>query len=209
MPFGPTIGPATFINMIYDVDCQLKALATSVGITIGDATDMRIIVDDIVSHGPTIDISLLYMECQLRICCSYHLSLSLKKSFIFPLRFKFIDIDVSPDGNRPAQMKHQLLEFWPKPDRTGCRQIHWLRAILQHVHPSFRTLNCTAQGNHYQIGIHCPCCSGRCSALFGQHRGSKSLRPMPHALQPPPTYHPSNRLFCKGLWLRCLPTWHR
>jgi hypothetical protein len=60
MPFGPTNGPATFISMIYDLDSQWKALATSVGITVGDDTDTRIIVDDIVSHGPTIDISLLY-----------------------------------------------------------------------------------------------------------------------------------------------------
>ncbi len=43
-------------------------------------TDTRIIVDDMVSHGPTVDISLLYMECQLRVCRLYHLSLSLKKS---------------------------------------------------------------------------------------------------------------------------------
>ena len=97
MPFGPTNGPATFISMIYDLDSQWKALATSVGITVGDNTDMRIIVDDIVSHGPTIDISLLYMECQLRICKAYRLSLSLKKSFIFPERFEFVGKSASPD----------------------------------------------------------------------------------------------------------------
>ena len=76
-------------------------------------TDTRIIVDDMVSHGPTVDISLLYMECQLRVCRSYHLSLSLKKS---SRRFEFVGNDVSPDGNRPAQTKHQLLESWPKPE---------------------------------------------------------------------------------------------
>ena len=102
--------------MIYDVDSQWKALATSVGITVGNATDTRIIVNGIVSHGTTIDISLLYMECQLRICRLYRLSLSLKKSFIFALRFEFVGNDVSPDGNRPAQTKHQLFELWPKPD---------------------------------------------------------------------------------------------
>jgi hypothetical protein len=115
MPFGPTNGPATFISMIYDLDSQWKALATSVGITVGDDTDTRIIVDNIVSHGPTIDISLLYMECQLRICKAYRLSLSLKKSFIFPERFEFVGNGVSPYGNRPAQTKHQLLELWPNP----------------------------------------------------------------------------------------------
>ena len=39
MPFGPTNGPATFISMIYDLDSQWKALATSVGIIVGDKTD--------------------------------------------------------------------------------------------------------------------------------------------------------------------------
>ncbi len=116
MPFGPTNGPATFINFIYDVDSQWKALATSEGITIGDDTNTRIIVDDIVSHGHTIETSLRYMECQLRVCRLYRLSLSLKKSFIFPQHFEFVGNDVSPDGNRPAQSKHQLLASWPQPE---------------------------------------------------------------------------------------------
>ncbi len=116
MPFGPTNRPATFINFIYDVNSQWKALATSVGNTVRDNTNTRIIVDDILSHGPTVDTSLHYMECQLKVCRSYCLSLSLKKSFIFPHRFKFVGNDVSPDGNWPAQTKHQLLELWPKPE---------------------------------------------------------------------------------------------
>jgi hypothetical protein len=116
MPFGPTNGPATFINFIYDVDSQWKALAMSVGITIDDNTNTRIIVDDIVSHGPTVNASLLYMECQLKVCQSYCLSLSLRKSFIFPKQFEFVGNDVSPDGNWPAQTKHQLLKSWPKPE---------------------------------------------------------------------------------------------
>jgi hypothetical protein len=87
-----------------------------VGITIGDNTNTRIIVDNIISHGPTVDTSFRYMECQLRVCRSYRLSLSLKKSFIFPRRFEFVGNDVSPNGNRPAQSNYQLLESWPKPE---------------------------------------------------------------------------------------------
>ena len=116
MPFGPTNGPATFISMIYDLDSQWKALATSVGIIVGDETDTRIIVNDITSHGPTIDTSLLYMECQLRVCRANRLSLSLHKSHIFPRRFELVGNDLSPDGNRPAQTKHQLLQSWPHPE---------------------------------------------------------------------------------------------
>jgi hypothetical protein len=49
MPFGPTNGPATFINFIYNIDSVWKALATSKGVPVGDTTNTRIIIDDIVS----------------------------------------------------------------------------------------------------------------------------------------------------------------
>jgi hypothetical protein len=56
------------------------------------------------------------MECQLRICQSYQLSLCLRKSHIFPKHFEFIGIDVCLDGNCPTIPKHQLLEHWPQPE---------------------------------------------------------------------------------------------
>jgi hypothetical protein len=56
------------------------------------------------------------MECQLRICQSQNLSLSLAKSHIFPKRFEFVGVDVSLDGNRPAMSKHALLHHWPAPE---------------------------------------------------------------------------------------------
>ncbi len=116
MPFGSTNGPATFINFIHDVDSQLKTLATSSGISINEQTNTRIIVDDIVSHGLDLFTSLKYMECQLHVCQAYCLSLSLKKSFIFPKRFEFVGNDVCPKGNCSAQSKHQLLTTWPQPE---------------------------------------------------------------------------------------------
>jgi len=115
MPFGPTNGPATFVNFIHDVDSQWKLLAWNLGIDIDDETNTRIIIDNIVSHARDIPTSLLYMECQLQVCLAYRLSLSLQKSFVFPTRFEFVGNDVCPEGNRPAQSKHQLLESWPQP----------------------------------------------------------------------------------------------
>ena len=47
---------------------------------------------------------------------AYHLSLSLKKSYIFPKQFEFVGNDVTPEGNRPAQSKHELLLTWPRPE---------------------------------------------------------------------------------------------
>jgi hypothetical protein len=54
MPFGPTNGPATIISMIYDLNSHWKALAQSVGITVGDDTDTRIIVEKSTTDLPSI-----------------------------------------------------------------------------------------------------------------------------------------------------------
>jgi hypothetical protein len=78
-------------------------------------TNTNIIVDDILSWAKTLMSALLYMECQLRVAQSQRLSLSLKKSKLFPQRFEFVGVDVCADGNRPAQSKHQLLQHWPTP----------------------------------------------------------------------------------------------
>ena len=72
-------------------------------------------MDDIVNWAQTFKQALLYIECQLRVAQAYRLTLSLKKSHFFPKRFKFVGIDVSPDGNRPAMSKHELLKHWPTP----------------------------------------------------------------------------------------------
>jgi hypothetical protein len=59
------------------------------------------------------------MECQLKVCQAYRLSLNLCKSHIFLKWFEFAGIDVCADGNRPAQSKHTLLQTWPAP-KTVC-----------------------------------------------------------------------------------------
>ena len=99
MPFGPTNGPATFINFIHDIDSVWKELARERGVPIDDDTNTKIIVDDIVSWAKFLEFALTYMECQLKICQAYHLSLSLRKSHIFPSHFEFVGIDVWADGN--------------------------------------------------------------------------------------------------------------
>ena len=116
MPFGPTNGPATFIQMIHDLDFAWKELAKQCGLTIDDDTNTNIIVDDIFNWAKTFCQALLYMECQLRICKAYQLTLSLKKSHFFPKRFEFVGINASANGNQPAMSKHDLLRHWPIPE---------------------------------------------------------------------------------------------
>jgi hypothetical protein len=116
MPFGPVNGPAMFIAFIHDVDSSWKELAKSYGILIDKDTNTNIIVDDIIlSWAKSLQIALVYMECQLKICQSQNLSLGLKKSHIFPKQFEFIGIDVCPDSNQPAMSKQQLLHQWLSP----------------------------------------------------------------------------------------------
>jgi hypothetical protein len=108
-------GPPTFIAFIHDLDSTWKDLARSFGVTIDEDTNTNIIVDDILSFAKSLAIALLYMECQLKVAQSQNLSLSLRKSHIFPPRFEFVGIDVCPEGNRPAMSKHQLLTHWEPP----------------------------------------------------------------------------------------------
>jgi hypothetical protein len=115
MPFGPTNGPAMFINFIPDIDSVWKELSKLYGITIDDDTNTRIIVDNIVSWATSFKRSLLYMRCQLIVCRAYRLLLNLGKSHFFPRCFEFVGIDVCTEGNRPAKSNHQLLQSWLAP----------------------------------------------------------------------------------------------
>jgi hypothetical protein len=99
MPFGLINGPLTFIAFIHDVNSTWPELVRENGIVIDDDTNTTIIVDDIFSYAKTMVMTLLYMECQLRVAQSQNLSLSLKKSFIFPKRVEFVGADVCQDGN--------------------------------------------------------------------------------------------------------------
>ncbi len=119
MPFGPTTGLATFINFIHDINSVWKELAQERGVPIDDDTNTKIIVNNIVRLAKLLKFALTYMECQLKICQAYHLSLSLRKSHIFPLHFEFVGIDICADDNHPAQSKHTLLRTWPAPE-TVC-----------------------------------------------------------------------------------------
>jgi hypothetical protein len=84
-------------------------------ILIDEVTNTNIIVDNILSWAKSLQIALIYMECQLKICQSQNLSLSLKKLHIFPKQFEFVGINVCPNGNQPAMSKRQLLHHCPSP----------------------------------------------------------------------------------------------
>ncbi len=116
MPFGPTNRPATFVNFIYNIGSIWKKLATLRGVPVGDTTNTRIIIDNIVSWSSTEEYALECIRCQLKVCQAYPLLLNLRKSHFFPQQFESAEIDVCNDGNRPAKSKHTLLTTWPDPN---------------------------------------------------------------------------------------------
>jgi hypothetical protein len=94
-------------------------MAQQKGHIIDDNTNMKIIVNNILSLVKSLSMALIYIKCQLHVCQAYQLSLSLQKSHIFPKHFEFVRIDVCSDGSRLAMSKHQLPEHWPQPE-TVC-----------------------------------------------------------------------------------------
>jgi hypothetical protein len=54
----------------------------------------------------------------------------------FPKHFEFVGNDVCPDGNRPAQSKHQLLQSWPSPEvvRNVAKFIGFAQFYSKYIH---------------------------------------------------------------------------
>ena len=52
------------------------------------------------------------------------------------MRFEFVGNDVCPEGNRPAQSKHQLLESWPQPEivRDVAKFIGFAQFYSKYIH---------------------------------------------------------------------------
>ena len=113
MPFGPINGPVIFIVFIHDMNSTWNELARRRGLSLNTGTNTRVIVDDIFSWAQTFDNFLLYLECQLQVCLSQNLSLSLKKCLFCPSRIEFVGVDVTDDGNCPAMSKHEFLRAFP------------------------------------------------------------------------------------------------
>ena len=59
MPFGPTNGPAAFINFIYDINSVWQELAKKQGVQIDGNINTQIIVDDIVSYAKLLQATLV------------------------------------------------------------------------------------------------------------------------------------------------------
>ena len=109
VPFGLVIGLEMFITFIHGMNPTWNVLIKSKGVSTGDNTNERIIVDNILVWASELDTTLLYMKCQLQIHCPKTCPC------IFPNRMEVVGIDVSQNGTQHTMSKHQLLWTWPAP----------------------------------------------------------------------------------------------
>ncbi len=139
MPFGPMNGLAIFIAFVHDGDSSWKELARSYGISIDKDTNTNIIVEDILSWAKSLQIVLIDMECQLNMCLSQNLSLSLKKLHIFRSNLSFLGsmyaptaINLQCQSIKCSTTGHCLLLFATLPSLlVSCSSIHVLFPILK------------------------------------------------------------------------------
>lgn len=61
MLFGPRNRPTTFINFIHDINSIWKKEAQWLGVSINDKTNMKIIINDIMSWADNICHAITYM----------------------------------------------------------------------------------------------------------------------------------------------------
>ena len=113
MLFSPINGPVIFIFFIRDMDSTWKGVAATQGIVIDSKTGTRLIVDDIYSLAHSFVEFFEYLKCQLDVCLSQNISLSLKKCLFCPERMEFVGRDVCININRPAQLKPSMMKTWP------------------------------------------------------------------------------------------------
>ena len=73
-------------------------------------------MDNIFSWAKNSDNFIQDLTCQLDVCLSQNLTLSLKKSCLCPDRMDFFGQGICVNGNCPAMSKHALIalmEHWP------------------------------------------------------------------------------------------------
>ena len=111
-------GPWHHLVFIHDMDATWKELARKRGIVICDALGTRTIVDDIFSWAPTFDDFIKYLTCQLDICMSQNLSLSLKnvcfaQNALSSWATRFVKMATARPSLSTSCSRHGRLSKWP------------------------------------------------------------------------------------------------
>ena len=115
MPFGLRNAPAVFVAIMHDLKALWTAMSSEEGVAPSDDNGTKIIIDDIMLFAVKEDNAFIILKCVCIIARKYHLTLKLKKCQWFPSKVEFVGVDVSTQGNQPAESKYKMLNAWPIP----------------------------------------------------------------------------------------------
>jgi hypothetical protein len=101
MPMGALNSAATFVAMMTKLQHKWDRLAKERGIS---GAGSKVIVDDVLLYGDTAETLMAYVRCFLEVLREHRATINLKKCKWFRDRCEFVGMDITPDGNRPAQL---------------------------------------------------------------------------------------------------------
>ena len=113
MPMGALNSAATFVAMMTKLQVKWDEIAEQRGI---QNAGSKVIVDDILLYAETADSLLSYFRCFLEVLVDHRATINLRKCKWFRSRCEFVGIDVTPEGNQPAQSKYHAFQALNRPE---------------------------------------------------------------------------------------------
>ena len=116
MPMGAANSHPVFCAMMAKLQAEWDARYYQVVLNLfGQYRDehhagSEVIVDDVMLHAITTTLLLLYFREVLSVLKKYRVTANLKKSRFLPIKAEFVGVDVSEEGNAPAESKFPALK---------------------------------------------------------------------------------------------------
>jgi hypothetical protein len=88
---------------------RFNSIFVEVRIKDAHSADAEVIVDDLMLHSTDAKCLIEYFQIVLETLQHFSITVNLKKCRFFPTKAEFVGIDVTPDGNVPAESKNDAL----------------------------------------------------------------------------------------------------
>jgi hypothetical protein len=75
-----------------------------------------VIVDDVILFAKTLWMLLFYFTCVLSVLMHHRVTVKLWKTRLIPKRAEFVGVDVTKEGNAPAQSKYAAIDNLEQPE---------------------------------------------------------------------------------------------
>jgi hypothetical protein len=144
MPMGACNSHPAFVAMMAKFQTLWDKLATDRGIIIltlerlGTNPGSEVIVDDLFLYADDPEALFAYFMCVLEVLQHQRCTVKLKKCRFFEPDAEFVGIDITPEGNKPAQSKEEAFRTMTRPlTFTDLRMIIGMHGFYQNHMPLF------------------------------------------------------------------------